>query len=30
MLDALCDPLAEIPGYYIEEMAKFLWDVFNI
>ena len=24
MLDALCDHLAEIPGLYIEEMAKFL------
>ena len=30
MLDALCDRLAEIPGLYIDEMAKFLWDEFNI
>lgn len=30
MLDALCDHLAEIPGLYIEEMAKFLWDEFSI
>jgi hypothetical protein len=30
MLDALCDHLAEKPGLYIEEMAIFLWDEFNI
>ena len=30
MLDALCDHLAEIPGLYIEEMANFLWDEFNV
>jgi hypothetical protein len=26
MLDTLCDHLAKIPGLYLEEMAKFLWD----
>jgi transposase len=30
MLDALCDRLAEIPGLYIDEMANFLRDEFNI
>jgi precorrin-6B methylase 1 len=30
MLDALCDHLAEKPGLYVEEMAIFLWDEFNI
>ena len=30
MLDALCDRLAEIPGLYIDEMANFLSDEFNI
>jgi transposase len=30
MLDALCDHLAEKPGLYIDEMAIFLWDEFNI
>jgi hypothetical protein len=30
MLDTLCDHLAKIPGLYLEEMAKFLWDEFNV
>lgn len=30
MLDALCDHLLEKPGLYIDEMAVFLWDEFNI
>jgi hypothetical protein len=30
MLDALCDHLAEKPGLYVEEMAIFLWDEFDI
>lgn len=30
MLDALCDHLAEKPGLYVDEMAIFLWDEFNI
>lgn len=30
MLDALCDHLAEKPTLYVEEMAVFLWDEFNI
>ena len=30
MLDALCDYLAEKPTLYVEEMAIFLWDEFNI
>ncbi|KAJ5354427.1 hypothetical protein N7541_005471 [Penicillium brevicompactum] len=30
MLDTLCDHLAEKPGLYIDEMAIFLWDEFNI
>lgn len=30
MLDALCDHLAEKPGLYVEEMATFLWDEFNV
>ncbi|KAJ5115113.1 hypothetical protein NUU61_000872 [Penicillium alfredii] len=30
MLDTLCDHLAKIPGLCLEEMAKFLWDEFNI
>ena len=30
MLDALCDHLTEKPGLYVEEMALFLWDEFNI
>ena len=30
MLDVLCDRLAETPGLYIDEMAKFLWDEFNV
>ncbi|KAJ5491669.1 hypothetical protein N7539_003236 [Penicillium diatomitis] len=30
MLDALCDHLTEKPGLYVEVMAIFLWDEFNI
>ena len=30
IIDALCDHLAEKPGLYVEEMAIFLWDEFNI
>ncbi|KAK5800950.1 hypothetical protein VI817_003162 [Penicillium citrinum] len=30
MLDALCEYLAQIPGLYTDEMAKFLWNEFNI
>jgi hypothetical protein len=30
MVDALCDHLTEKPGLYLEEMAVFLWDEFNI
>lgn len=30
MLDALCDHLIKKPSLYIEEMARFLWDEFNI
>lgn len=30
MLDTLCDHLAEKPGLYVEEIAIFLWDEFNI
>ena len=30
MLDTLCDHLAEKPGLYIDEMANFLWDEFDI
>jgi hypothetical protein len=30
MFDALCDHLTEKPGLYVEEMAIFLWDEFNI
>ncbi|KAJ5344403.1 hypothetical protein N7452_002407 [Penicillium brevicompactum] len=30
MLDALCDHLAEKPGLYVEEMALFLWDEFEV
>lgn len=30
MLDALCDHLAEKPTLYVEGMAIFLWDEFNI
>lgn len=30
MLDALCDHLAEKPGLYVEEMALFLWDQFEV
>jgi hypothetical protein len=30
ILDALCDYLAEKPGLYVEEIAIFLYDKFNI
>ncbi|KAJ6178165.1 hypothetical protein N7519_008626 [Penicillium mononematosum] len=30
MLDTLYNYLAKIPGLYLEEMAKFLWDEFNV
>ena len=30
MLDALCDRLTEKPGLYVEEMAIFLCDEFNV
>lgn len=30
MVDALCDHLTEKPGLYLEEMAVFLWDEFNV
>jgi transposase len=30
MLEALCDHLFEKPGLYLDEMAIFLWDEFNI
>jgi transposase len=30
MLDALCGHLAEKPGLYVDEMAVFLWDEFNV
>ena len=30
MLDALCDYLTAKPGLYVEEMAIFLWDEFNM
>ncbi|KAJ5435770.1 hypothetical protein N7445_006655 [Penicillium cf. griseofulvum] len=30
MLDTLYDHLAEKPGLYVEEMAIFLWDKFDI
>lgn len=30
MLDVLCDHLAGASELYIDEMAKFLWDEFNI
>lgn len=30
MLDALRDYLTQKPGLYVEEMAIFLWDEFNI
>lgn len=30
MVDALCDHLAEKPGLYVEEMAIFLFDEFNV
>jgi transposase len=30
ILEALCDHLFEKPGLYLDEMAIFLWDEFNI
>ena len=30
MLEALCDHLLEKPGLYLEEMAVFLWDDFEV
>ncbi len=30
MIDALCDHLLEKPGLYLEEMAVFLWDEFDV
>jgi hypothetical protein len=30
MLEALCDHLLEKPGLYLEEMAVFLWDEFEV
>lgn len=30
MLEALCDRLLEKPGLYLDEMAIFLWDEFQI
>jgi hypothetical protein len=30
MPEALCDHLLEIPSLYLNEMANFLWDEFEI
>jgi hypothetical protein len=30
MLEALCDHLPGKPGLYLEEMAVFLWDEFEV
>ena len=30
MLNALCDYLTKKPGLYVEEIAIFLWDEFNV
>ena len=30
MLEVLCDHLLENPGLYLEEMAVFLWDEFEV
>jgi transposase len=30
MIDALCEHLLEKPGLYLEEMATFLWDEFDV
>ncbi|KMU76452.1 hypothetical protein CISG_01185 [Coccidioides immitis RMSCC 3703] len=30
MLEALCDHLTEKPGLYLEEMAVFLYDEFDV
>jgi hypothetical protein len=29
MLEALCDYLLEIPSFYLDELAVFLWDEFG-
>jgi hypothetical protein len=30
MLEALCDHLLEKPGLYLEDMAVFFWDEFDL